>query len=387
MTSSAPLRFSRPACCALAAAVLLIVSGQSYAADPAVVLIGHAAPLTGQLSHMGKDSENAARLAIDEINSQHPVIGGKPVRFQLDSQDDAADPRTGTQVAQKLVDDGVVAVVGDINSGVSIPASKIYSEAGIVQISQGSTNPTYTLQGYKTTFRVVATDALQGPALAHYALDSLHAKRIAIIDDSTAYGQGLADEFEKAAKAKGSAIVTREQTNDKATDFRAILTKIKGLRPDVIMYGGSDATAGPLAKQAGNLGITAKVLGGDGACTEKMIDLAGDAIGNVTCSEAGLALSKMPKGQDFEKRYMARFNTPIDAYAPFTYDAVYVIYNAMKRADSTDRSKVLAAMPSTQYDGVIGRIAFDPHGDLKDAAITIYEFKDKKKTVMDVIKM
>ncbi|MFK4447014.1 branched-chain amino acid transport system substrate-binding protein [Caballeronia udeis] len=387
MTSSAPLRFSRPACCALAAAVLLIVSGQSYAADPAVVLIGHAAPLTGQLSHMGKDSENAARLAIDEINSQHPVIGGKPVRFQLDSQDDAADPRTGTQVAQKLVDDGVVAVVGDINSGVSIPASKIYSEAGIVQISQGSTNPTYTLQGYKTTFRVVATDALQGPALAHYALDSLHAKRIAIIDDSTAYGQGLADEFEKAAKAKGSAIVTREQTNDKATDFRAILTKIKGLRPDVIMYGGSDATAGPLAKQAGNLGITAKVLGGDGACTEKMIDLAGDAIGNVTCSEAGLALSKMPKGQDFEKRYMARFNTPIDAYAPFTYDAVYVIYNAMKRADSTDRSKVLAAMPSTQYDGVIGRIAFDPHGDLKDAAVTIYEFKDKKKTVMDVIKM
>ena len=386
-SSSAPLRFSRPACSALSAAVLLFVSGQSYAADPAVVLIGHAAPLTGQLSHMGKDSENAARLAIDEINGQHPVIGGKPVTFKLDSQDDAADPRTGTQVAQKLVDDGVVAVVGDINSGVSIPASKIYSEAGIVQISQGSTNPTYTLQGYKTTFRVVATDALQGPALAHYALDSLHAKRIAIIDDSTAYGQGLADEFEKAAKAKGSTIVTREQTNDKATDFRAILTKIKGLRPDVIMYGGSDATAGPLAKQAGNLGITAKVLGGDGACTEKMIDLAGDAIGNVTCSEAGLALSKMPKGQDFEKRYTARFNTPIDAFAPFTYDAVYVIYNAMKRADSTERTKVLAAMPSTQYDGVIGRIAFDPHGDLKDAAITIYQFKDKKKTVMDVIKM
>ena len=396
-SSSSTLRFSLPACSAVAAAVLLTISAPSFAADPAVVLIGHAAPLTGQLSHMGKDSENAARLAIDEINSQHPVIGGKPVRFQLDSQDDAADPRTGTQVAQKLVDDGVVAVVGDINSGVSIPASKIYSEAGIVQISQGSTNPAYTLQGYKTAFRVVATDALQGPALAHYALqgpalahyalDSLHAKRIAIVDDSTAYGQGLADEFEKAAKAKGSTIVTREATNDKATDFRAILTKIKGLRPDVIMYGGSDATAGPLAKQAGNLGITAKVLGGDGACTDKMIDLAGDAIGNVTCSEAGLALSKMPKGQDFEKRYMARFKTPIDAYAPFTYDAVYVIYNAMKRADSTERTKILAAMPSTQYDGVIGRIAFDPHGDLKDAAITIYEFKDKKKTVMDVIKM
>jgi len=386
-SSSSTLRFSHPACSVLAAAVLLAVSGPSFAADPTVVLIGHAAPLTGQLSHMGKDSENAARLAIDEINSQHPVIGGKPVRFELDSQDDAADPRTGTQVAQKLVDDGVVAVVGDINSGVSIPASKIYSEAGIAQISQGSTNPTYTLQGYKTAFRVVATDALQGPALARYAVDSLHANRIAIVDDSTAYGQGLADEFEKAAKAKGSTIVTREATNDKATDFRAILTKIKGLRPDVIMYGGSDATAGPLAKQAGNLGIAAKVLGGDGACTDKMIDLSGDAIGNVTCSEAGLALSKMPKGQDFEKRYVARFKTPIDAYAPFTYDAVYVIYSAMKRANSTDRAKVLAAMASTQYDGVIGPIAFDAHGDLKDAAVTIYQFKDKKKTVMDVIRM
>jgi branched-chain amino acid transport system substrate-binding protein len=385
--SSSMPRLSRLPLTILAGAALLTAGGRSFAADPSVVLIGHAAPLTGQLAHMGKDSENAARLAIDEINSQHPVIGGKPVRFQLDSQDDAADPRTGTQVAQKLVDDGVVAVVGDINSGVSIPASKIYSGADVVQISQGSTNPTYTLQGYKTTFRVVATDALQGPALANYALDSLHAKTVAIVDDSTAYGQGLADEFEKAAKAKGVTIVTREATNDKAIDFRAILTKIKGLHPDVIMYGGSDATAGPLVKQAANLGLTAKVLGGDGACTEKMIDLAGDAIGNLTCSEAGLALSRMPKGQDFDQSYVARFKTPVDAYAPFTYDAVYVIYAAMKRADSSDRTRILAAMPSTQYDGVIGHIAFDPHGDLKDAAITIYQFKDKKKTLMDVIKM
>ncbi len=361
----------------------------AHAADatPAVVLIGHAAPLTGQLANMGKDSENAARLAIDEINSQRPMIGGKPVRLQLDSQDDAADPRTGTQVAQKLVDGGVVAVVGDINSGVSIPASRIYSEAQVVQISQGSTNPAYTQQGYKTTFRVVATDALQGPALARYAFSSLHAKRIAVIDDSTAYGQGLAEEFMKAVKANGGTIVAREATNDKATDFRAILTKIKGLRPDVIMYGGSDATAGPLAKQASNLGMTARVLGGDGACTERMVGLAGDAISNVVCSEAGLALSKMPKGQEFERRYTARYKVPIDAYAPFAYDAVYVIYDAMKRANSVERTKVLAAMSVTQYDGVIGKISFDPRGDLKDAAITIYQFKDKKKTVMDVIRM
>nr|WP_261540220.1 branched-chain amino acid ABC transporter substrate-binding protein [Burkholderia multivorans] len=368
---------------------LATIHASVHAADatPNVVLIGHAAPLTGQLANMGKDSENAARLAVDEINSQHPTIGGKPVLFRLDSQDDAADPRTGTQVAQKLVDDGVVAVVGDINSGVSIPASRIYSEAQVVQISQGSTNPAYTQQGYKTTFRVVATDALQGPALARYAQGSLHANHIAVIDDSTAYGQGLADEFVRAAKANGATIIAREATNDKATDFRAILTKIKGLKPDVIMYGGSDATAGPLVKQAANLGITATVLGGDGACTAKMVSLAGDAIRNVACSEAGLALSKMPKGQEFDRRYTARYKVPIDAYAPFAYDAVYVIYDAIRRANSIDRAKVLAAMPSTQYDGVIGKIAFDARGDLKDAAITIYQFKDKKKTVMDVIRM
>jgi branched-chain amino acid transport system substrate-binding protein len=374
----------------VAGAVALVAAyASAYAADasPVVVLIGHAAPMTGQLANMGKDSENAAQLAIDEINAKHPVIDGKPVQFKLDAQDDAADPRTGTQVAQKLVDDGAVAVVGDINSGVSIPASRIYSEAQVVQISQGSTNPAYTQQGYKTTYRVVATDALQGPALARYALGSLHAKRIAVIDDSTAYGHGLADEFSKAVIASGGTIVAREATNDKATDFRAILTTIKGLRPDAIMYGGSDATAGPLIKQAADLGMQTSVLGGDGACTDKMAALAGDAINNLVCSEAGLALSKMPKGQEFEERYTARYKVPIDAYAPFAYDAVYVIYDAMKRANSTDRSKILAAMPVTQYDGVIGKIAFDQHGDLKDAAITIYQFKDRKKTVVDVVRM
>ncbi|WP_404935518.1 branched-chain amino acid ABC transporter substrate-binding protein [Paraburkholderia sp. DHOC27] len=372
----------------VACAAVMAAHAATHAADPSVVvLVGHAAPMTGQLANMGKDSENAARLAIDEINSQHPLIDGKPVELKLDSQDDAADPRIGTQVAQKLVDDGVVAVVGDINSGVSIPASRIYNDAQVVQISQGSTNPAYTQQGYRTTYRVVATDALQGPALARYALGPLHARKIAVIDDSTAYGQGLADEFAKAVTVNGGTIIAREATTDKETDFRAILTTLKGLQPDVIMYGGSDATAGPLVKQAASLGVTARILAGDGACTAKMADLAGDAIDNLVCSEAGLALSRMPKGQAFEQRYTARFKVPIDAYAPFAYDAVYVIYDAMKRVDSTDRLKVLAAMPSTQYDGVIGKIAFDAHGDLKDAAITIYQFKDRKKRVADVIRM
>ncbi|GGD94324.1 branched-chain amino acid ABC transporter substrate-binding protein [Caballeronia grimmiae] len=367
------------ALCAVAA------SAPVRAASDAVVVIGHAAPLTGQLANIGKDSENAARMAIEDVNARHLMIGGRPVTLRLDSQDDAADPRTGTQVAQKLVDDGVVAVVGNINSGVSIPASRIFSEAGVVQISPASTNPAYTQQGYKTTYRLVATDAMQGPALARYAMGSMHAKRIAVVDDSTAYGQGLAEQFAKSVTAGGGVIVAHEATNDKASDFRAILTKLKGLKPDAIMYGGSDATAGPLVKQAANLGVGARILAGDGACTDKMNALAGDAIRNLVCSEAGLPLARMPRGADFEKRYVERFKTPINAYAPFAYDAVYVIVDAMKRADSTDKAKILAAMPATKYDGVTGNISFDPHGDLTRAAITVYQFKNDKKIVADVI--
>ena len=352
-----------------------------------VVKIGHAAPLTGGIAHLGKDNENGARLAVEEVNKKGLEIGGKKIKLELIGEDDAGDPKTGTAVAQKLVDAKVAAVVGHLNSGVSIPASKIYSDAGIVQISPSSTNPDYTKQGFKTTYRVVATDAQQGPALANYAAKSLHAKSVAIVDDATAYGKGLADEFEKTAKAAGVNVVAREATNDKATDFKAILTKIKGKKPDVIMYGGMDATGGPFAKQAKELGISSKIVGGDGVCTDKVAELAGDAVSNIICSEAGLALSKMETGADFEKRYQARFNAPVQIYAPFTYDAVMVIVDAMKRANSVEPAAILAEMPKTNYKGVIGTIAFDEKGDMKEGTITLYEYKDKKKSVLDVVKM
>jgi len=365
-------------------------SAPTAAAAPAgetVVKIGHAAPLTGGIAHLGKDNENGARLAVEEVNKAGLEIGGKKIKLELVGEDDAGDPKTGTAVAQKLVDAKVAAVVGHLNSGVSIPASKIYSDAGIVQISPSSTNPDYTKQGFKTTYRVVATDAQQGPALANYAAKSLKAKSVAIVDDATAYGKGLADEFEKTAKAAGVNVVAREATNDKATDFKAILTKIKGKKPDVIMYGGMDATGGPFAKQAKELGIASKIVGGDGVCTDKVAELAGDAVSNIICSEAGLALSKMETGADFEKRYQARFNAPVQIYAPFTYDAVMVVVDAMKRAKSTEPAAILAEMPKTNYKGVIGNIAFDEKGDMKEGTITLYEYKDKKKSVLDVVKM
>jgi len=370
-----------------AAAMLFATMATSAVADQ-VVKIGHVAPLTGQIAHLGKDNENGARLAVEEINKKGLTIGGQKITLELDAQDDAADPRQATQVAQKLVDDKVVAVVGHLNSGTSIPASKIYSDAGIVQISPSATNPQYTLQGFKTTFRVVATDAQQGPALANYAADQLKLKKVAVVDDATAYGQGLANEFEKKAKALGMTVLSHDATNDKATDFRAILTKIKGENPDAIMYGGMDATGGPFAKQARQLGIKAKILAGDGVCTDQLATLAGDATENVVCSEAGRSLEKMGKaGEEFQAKFKARFGVPIQIYAPFTYDAVYIIVDAMKRVQSTDPAKILAAMPSTDYKGVIGETTFDAHGDLKHGVISLYHYKDGKKTLLNEVAM
>jgi branched-chain amino acid transport system substrate-binding protein len=168
-----------------------------------VVKIGHVGPLTGPIAHLGKDNENGARLAIDDLNERKVKIGGQEIKFELLPEDDASDPKQGTAVAQKLVDAKVAGVIGHLNSGTTIPASKIYHDAGIAQISPSATNPKYTLQGFNTTFRVVAHDGQLGGTLGRYAVAQLKGKSIAIIDDRTAYGQGVADEFEKAVKAAG----------------------------------------------------------------------------------------------------------------------------------------------------------------------------------------
>jgi len=371
----------------VSAAIMVLAALSGNAAADQVVKIGHVGPLTGGSAHLGKDNENGARLAIEEINAKGFTIGGQKVTLVLDAQDDAADPRQATQVAQKLVDDKVVAVIGHLNSGASIPASKIYSDAGIVQISPSSTNPSYTQQGFKTTYRVVATDAQQGPALADYAAKSLNVKTVAVVDDSTAYGQGLANEFEKTAKSLGMKVLSHDATNDKAVDFRAILTKIKGENPDAIMYGGMDATGGPFAKQAKQLGLRAKVLSGDGVCTESLAQLAGAATDNVVCSQAGMAVERMNGGAAFAAKYEKRFGHAIEFDAPFTYDAVYIVVDAMKRANSTDPAKVLAQIPGTDYKGVIGETTFDSKGDLKHGVISLYNYKAGKKTLLDVVKM
>jgi branched-chain amino acid transport system substrate-binding protein len=368
------------------AACLLGMASLAAAQDEPVVKIGSAAPTSGPIAHFGKENENGARLAVEDVNRAGLVIDGKKIRLELDAQDDGGDPRLGTQVAQRLVDDGVVAVVGHLNSGVSIVASRIYHDAQIAQISPNATNPQFTLQGYNTTYRLVATDALQAPVLANYATHTLKAKRFVVVDDATQYGQGLADQFEKTVRANGGEVLSHEKTTDKAVDFKAILTKIKAEHPDAVFYGGFDATGGPFARQARQLQVNARVLGADGLCSDEMAKLAGVAAENVVCSVAGQPTSRMARGSAFSDAYQKRFGVPVLIYAPYAYDAVMVIVDAMKRANSTDHRKILAELPSTNYVGLIGPIRFDAHGDVADPQLALYRFEGGKMALLDVVR-
>jgi len=350
----------------------------------AVVKIGHVAPMTGPQAHLGKDNENGARLAIEELNAQAIEIGGAKIKFELLGEDDQADPKQGTTVAQKLVDAKVNGVIGHLNSGTTIPASKLYSDAGIPQISGSATNPTYTQQGFKTAFRVMANDVQQGKVLGEFAVKQ-GAKSVAVVDDRTAYGQGLADEFRKAAEAAGLKVVANEYTNDKATDFKAILTKIKSKKPDLIFFGGMDAQGGPLVKQMAELGIKAKFLGGDGVCTPEFMKLGGAAAEGQYCSLPGQPLEKLAKGPAFKEKFTKKFNAEIQLYAPYVYDAVMVMADAMKRAGSADPAKYLPELGKTNYDGVTAMIGFDQFGDLQGGAISLYQYKAGKLDYVETL--
>ncbi len=372
----------------VAAAALALCATHSMAQE--VIKIGHVGPVSGAIAHLGKDNENAAILAVEELNAKGIKIGGKAVKFELLAEDDAGDPKQGTAAAQKLVDSKVNGVVGHLNSGTSIPASKIYSEAGIPQISPSATNPKFTRNGYKTTFRVVADDVHLGGTLGRYAVKELKGKSIAVIDDRTAYGQGVAEEFEKAVKASGGTLVGHEFTNDKASDFMAILTTLKAKKPDVVFFGGMDAVAGPMMRQMKSLGINAKFMGGDGICSGELAKLAGDAMadGQVVCAEAGGVEGQQKKGmEDFYAKYKKRFNLDVQVYAPYVYDAVNVMADAMVRAKSSDPAKYLPELAKTSgYKGVTGTIAFDAKGDIKNGALTLYTYKAGKRDAIAVVR-
>ena len=374
---------------AFAAAAVIMFAGAASAQDM-VVKIGHVGPTSGSIAHLGKDNENGARMAIDELNAKGVMIGGKKAKFELVAEDDAGDPKQGTAVANKLVDSKVNGVIGHLNSGTSIPASKIYSDAGIPQISPSATNPKFTRQGFKTTFRVVADDVHLGGTLGRYAVKDLKGKSIVTIDDRTAYGQGVAEEFAKAVKASGGKIEDTQFTTNMATDFTAILTAVKAKKPDIVFYGGMDAQAGPMLRQLKQLGINAKFLGGDGICTGELPKLAGGAMADnqVVCAEAGGVEGSQKAGMDkFRDDFKKKFGADVQIYAPYVYDAVNVMVAAMVKAGSADPAKYLPVLAKTEgYKGVTGVISFDEKGDVKNGALTLFTYKGDKREQIAVVR-
>jgi len=370
-------------------AVALMLGGTAMAQD-LVVKIGHVGPTSGGIAHLGKDNELGARMAIDELNAKGVMIGGKKAKFELLAEDDAGDPKQGTAAAQKLVDSKVNGVIGHLNSGTSIPASKVYSDAGVPQISPSATNPKFTRNGYKTTFRVVADDVHLGGTLGKYAVTQLKGKAIAVIDDRTAYGQGVADEFEKGVKAAGGKVVGREFTNDKATDFSSILTSLKGKKPDVIFFGGMDAVAGPMLRQMKQLGIEAKFMGGDGICSGELPKLSGGTMGDgqVVCAEAGGVEGESKKSmEDFKAKFKEKYKVDVQIYAPYVYDATKVMVAAMEKAGSADPAKYLPVLAKTEgFKGVTGTISFDAKGDIKNGALTLYTYKGGAREQIAVVR-
>ena len=368
------------------AAAIAAVAGMASAQDVQVVKIGHVAPVSGAQAHYGKDNENGARMAIEELNTQNIVIGGKKIKFELVAEDDAADPKQGTAVAQKLCDSKVAGVVGHLNSGTTIPASKVYNDCGIPMVTGAATNPALSKPGYKNVYRIIANDNALGAGLAFYAADALKLKKVAVIDDRTAYGQGVAEVFKKTALAKGMTVVDEQYTTDKATDFMAILTAVKSKAPDAVFFGGMDAQGGPMLRQMEQLGMSnVKFFGGDGICTTEIAKLAAGAktVGNVVCAEGGSSLAKMPGGTAWKKRYDAKYPGQFQIYSPYTYDATFLLVDAMKRANSTDPKVYNAELIKSNYKGVTTTIAFEPNGELKNPAITLYIYKDGKKSALN----
>jgi len=365
----------------IAAASVALLAGAASAQDM-VVKIGHVGPVSGPQAHYGKDNENGARMAIEDLNAKGVTIGGKKAKLELVAEDDAADPKQGTAAAQKLCDAKVAGVVGHLNSGTTIPASAVYNQCGIPHITPSATNPKLTTQGFKTTFRLLANDNALGAGLALHAANNLKLKKIAIIDDRTAYGQGVAEVFTATAKSKGIEIVDQQYTTDKATDFMAILTAIKSKNPDGIFYGGMDPQAGPMLRQMEQLGLAnVKYFGGDGICTDKLIELSGGAktLGNVVCAEGGASLAKMPGGTAWKARYDAKYPKQFQVYSPYVYDAVHVLVEAMVEAGSIDPKVYMPKLAAINYKGVTANIGFEKDGELKNPAMTLYNYKDGKK--------
>ncbi len=343
-----------------------------------VVRIGFVGPLTGDQATQGMGMLNGAQLAVDQANARGTILPG--LRLELVALDDQRSPTQAVAAAKKLVaDPEVVAVVGHLNSSCTMPTSAVYHQARLLQISPVSSNPQISRQGFDTFYRTCATDDLQGPAAARFAVNELKAGRIFIIDDMTTYGRGLSNEFEKTIKALGATALGHEGIVQGDKDFTPLLTKVKSLSPDLVYFAGMFPEGALLIKQRYDLGLGGHFMGGDGLFDPVLIELAtSQTAEGVYLTTIGSDIHKIPTAQAFVSAYEQRFGA-IGAYSAYAYEAANVAIWAIQHAGKADRQAVLAAIKTLHdYPGLFGPQNFDDKGDSTIRDIGLFTVHDGK---------
>lgn len=339
------------------------------------VKLGFAAPLTGDNAVYGLGMKRAVELAFKEANADED-IKAKGYEFVLRAEDDQGDPKQAVNVANALAGDTeVVGVIGHFNSGCSIPASTVYDKAGIAMISVSS-NPELTAKGYKVVNRIVAKDDAQGNYAAELLLDRMSYKKVAVVDDSTQYGQGLAQEFVKEFTAKGGTVMANEKIQSKEVDFSALVTKLKALAPDAVYFAGAHTEGALITKQMKEAGFMVPLIGGDLIFADDFISIAGpvNAEGDIA-TILGLPLEQQPRGADFKAAYEAEYGEAPQAYDSYAYDQAWIYVNAVMEV-GPERAALVDAVRNGSFDGVTGVTEFDANGDTKNQVISWYSVKN-----------
>jgi len=354
---------------------IVIFSGLSACQkkDSTVIKIGIAGPMTGDQSRFGMDFKNGVSLAVDDWNSKGGVLGKK---IELIIGDDQHDPKQAVSVANKIVNDGAIGIIGHFNSSCSIPASDIYNRAGIPMISPGSTNPQLTEKGYKGVFRVCGRDDQQGKVGADFVLGQLKLKKVAVLHDKTTYGQGLADEFKKALGDKVQ-IVFYGGIVQGDKDFKSVLTSLRAKGPELIFFGGIYPEMGLLVRQAKELGLKAPFMSGDGSYAEEFVKIAGAEAAEGTYLTFTPDPNNVPDAKDFLSRYNAKFGKE-GPYSIYAYDAANIMLSAIKEANTADVKAVVEKLHASEFSGAMGKIRFNDKGDVTAPPYVVWATKGGK---------
>lgn len=371
-------------------ATILTALALGNASAATTIKIATISPLSGGSSNLGLQIKNATQQAINDMKADFAKAG---MTVQLVAYDDQADPATGTAAARRVAaDKNILGVVGTLNSGVAIPASAALQPSHVVMVSPASTNEKVTDRGLKNMNRVCARDDAQGPAGGDFVVNNLKAKKVYVLNDKTPYGQGLAEQAEKAMRAKGATIVQSEGVDSQERDFTAIITKLQALKPDAIYFGGLYGQVGPFAKQLRDKGITTPIVGGDGYDSDDLIKLAGSGSNNIYFTTVAPPLDSVPAAKTLATRYKASFGSELQGYGVISYDAAKVvlqgILNAYKAAGNKvpTREQVETSVRSGNYKGLItGDVNFDKNGDRKTTKMYVIAVKDSKRTTAGTV--